>query len=275
MRIVTPAKINLTLEVLQRRADGFHEIATWMVPISLFDSLEIDVEGDDSFSGNVPQLRADENNLVFRAIARFRHATGTSDRYRVRLMKEIPLRAGLGGGSSNAAAALRLLNRIHSNALSRAQLETLATEIGSDVVFFLDRRSAWCTGRGEKMEPREFPDTLWACLFKPGFGVSTAAAYTAHDKFEKKLGNAVTTPWGMFRNDLEPAVFLKFPILAVIKEWLAKQPECICALMSGSGSSLFALVETHERGRSVRQRFLAEFGDAFWTAVCRLNPRPE
>jgi 4-diphosphocytidyl-2-C-methyl-D-erythritol kinase len=275
MRIVTPAKINLSLEILQRRADGFHELATWMVPIAVFDALEIDVEADDSFVGNVPQLKADENNLIFRAIARFRHATGTDARYRVRLEKEIPLGAGLGGGSSDAAAALRLLNKIHPNALSSEQLERLAGEIGSDVVFFLDPRSAWCTGRGEKKEPREFPDTLWVCLFKPGFGVSTAAAYAAYGKLQEKRGHAVATPWGIFRNDLEPAVFLKFPILAVIKEWVTKQPECICTLMSGSGSTLFALVETPERGRSVHQRFLDEFGDAFWTPVCRLNPRLE
>lgn len=246
-----------------------------MVPIAVFDSLEIDVGADDSFFGNIPQLRADENNLVFRAIARFRRETGIDACYRVRLEKEIPLGAGLGGGSSDAAAALRLLNKVHSNALSNEQLERLAGEIGSDVPFFLDPRSAWCTGRGEKRVPREFPDTLWVCLFKPGFGVSTAAAYAAYGELQEKRGHAVATPWGIFRNDLEPAVFLKFPILAVIEEWLAKQPECICALMSGSGSTLFALVETQERGSSVRQRFLDEFGDAFWTAVCRLNPRLE
>ena len=276
MRVVTPAKINLTLEVLQRRPDSFHELATWMVPIAVFDSLEIDVQADhDSFSANIPQLKADENNLIFRAISRFRSATGIDVRYRVELAKEIPLGAGLGGGSSDAAATLRLLNKIHSNALPSAQLERVAAEIGSDVVFFLDRRPAWCTGRGEKIEPRKFPDSLWVCLFKPGFSVSTAAAYSAYDKLQEKRGQAVSTPWGVFRNDLEPAVFLKFPILAVIKEWLAKRPESICALMSGSGSTVFALTETQEAGYSVCQRFSGEFGDAFWTTVCQLNPRLE
>ena len=276
MRIVTPAKMNLTLEVLQRRPDGFHELATWMVPLAVFDVLEIDVQaGDDSFSGNIPELKADQNNLIFRAIARFRSATGIDVRYRVSLAKEIPLGAGLAGGSSDAAATLRLLSRIHPNALSSAHLEKIGAEIGSDVVFFLNPRPAWCTGRGEKIEPREFPDRLWVCLFKPGFSVPTADAYSAYDKLQEKRGDAVTTPWGIFRNDLEPAVFLKFPLLAVIKEWLAKQPETICALMSGSGSSLFALTETQEAGHSVRRRFSGEFGDAFWTTVCQLNPRPE
>jgi 4-diphosphocytidyl-2-C-methyl-D-erythritol kinase len=276
MRIVTPAKINLTLEVLRLRPDSFHELATWMVPIAVFDSLEIDVQADrDSFSANIPQLKADENNLIFRAISRFRSATCIDVRYRVGLAKEIPLSAGLGGGSSDAAATLRLLNKIHSNALPSAQLERIGAEIGSDVVFFLNPRSAWCTGRGEKIEPREFPDRLSVCLFKPGFSVSTAAAYSAYDKLPEKRGHAVSTPWGVFRNDLEPAVFLKFPILAVIKDWLAKQPESICALMSGSGSTVFALTETQEAGHSVRQRFSGEFGDAFWTTVCQLNPRLE
>jgi len=273
MRIVTPAKINLTLEVLRRRPDGFHELATWMVPIAVFDALEIDVQaGDDSFSGNVPELKADENNLIFRAISRFRSATGIDVRYRVRLAKEIPLGAGLAGGSSDAAAALRLLNRIHPDTLSSAQLERIGAEIGSDVVFFLNPRSAWCTGRGEKIEPREFPDTLWVCLFKPGFSVSTADAYSAYDKLQEKRGDVVTTPWGVFRNDLEPAVFLKFPLLAVVKEWLAKQPESICALMSGSGSTLFAFAKTETEGSALERRFLSEFGGAFWTTVCQLNP---
>jgi len=271
---VTPAKINLTLEVLQRRPDGFHELATWMVPIALFDALEIDVQiGDDSFSGNVPELKADESNLIFRAISRFRSATGIDVRYRVRLAKEIPLGAGLAGGSSDAAATLRLLGRIHPGTLSSAQLEKIGAEIGSDVVFFLNPRPAWCTGRGEKIEPREFPDRLWVCLFKPGFSVSTADAYSAYDELQEKRGHAVTTPWGGVRNDLEPVVFLKFPLLAVIKEWLAKQPESICALMSGSGSTLFALIQTEAEGRTLQQRFFDAFGEAFWTCVCRLNPQ--
>jgi len=274
MRIVTPAKINLTLEVLQRRPDGFHELATWMVPIAVFDALEIDVQaGDDSFSGNVPELKADENNLIFRAISRFRSATGIDVRYRVSLAKEIPLGAGLAGGSSDAAATLRLLDRIHPGTLSNAQLEKIGAEIGSDVVFFLHPRPAWCTARGEKIEPREFPDRFWVCLFKPGFSVSTADAYWAYDKLQEKRGDAVTTPWGVFRNDLEPVVFLKFPLLAVIKEWLAKQPESICALMSGSGSTLFALIHTEAEGRTLQQRFFDAFGEAFWTCVCRLNPQ--
>jgi 4-diphosphocytidyl-2-C-methyl-D-erythritol kinase len=276
MRIVTPAKINLTLEVLQRRPDGFHELATWMVPIAVFDALEIDVQaGDDSFSSNIPELEADQNNLIFRAIARFRSATRIDVRYRVRLAKEIPLGAGLAGGSSDAAATLRLLSRIHPNTLSSAQLEKIGAEIGSDVVFFLNPRPAWCTGRGEKIEPREFSDRLWVCLFKPGFSVSTADAYSAYDKLQEKRGDAVTTPWGIFRNDLEPAVFLKFPLLAVIKEWLAKQPESICTLMSGSGSTVFAVTKTEIEGGALQRRFLSEFGGAFWTTVCQLNPRSE
>ena len=273
MRIVTPAKINLTLEVLQRRPDGFHELATWMVPIALFDALEIDVQiGDDSFSGNVPELKADESNLIFRAISRFRSATGIDVRYRVRLAKEIPLGAGLAGGSSDAAATLRLLGRIHPGTLSSAQLEKIGAEIGSDVVFFLNPRPAWCTGRGEKIEPRGFPDRLWVCLFKPGFSVSTADAYSVYDKLQEKRGDVVTTPWGDFRNDLEPVVFLKFPLLAVIKGWLAEQPESICALMSGSGSTVFAVTKTETEGGALERRFLSEFGGEFWTTVCRLNP---
>ena len=180
MKILSPAKINLTLEILGKRPDGFHELETWMLPVGLYDELEIELASGQSFVSNVPELTGDSSNLIIRAAQLFSEASSIQAAYEIRLAKNIPIRAGLGGGSSNAGATLRLLNQIHGEPLSMVQLEAVAARLGSDVAFFVSAQSAWCKGRGELMEPRSFPTDLWICLFKPGFGVSTEGAYRAY-----------------------------------------------------------------------------------------------
>ncbi len=273
MKTFSSAKINLTLEILGRRPDGFHELATWMLPIGLQDSLEIELSNQPSFASNVPGLTGDSSNLVIRAAEVFNRAASINAAYAIHLEKRIPIGAGLGGGSSNAAATLRLLNELHDAKLSLPQLEELAAGLGSDVAFFLDSRSAWCTGRGERIEPRLFPDKLWVCLFKPGFAVSTAEAYGAYARLPAngRRGQETDTPWGKLRNDLEPAVMPKYFYLAIVKDWLKKQPETVFALMSGSGSTTFAIVQGQAEGEAVRTRFRMEFGDKTWTQTCELN----
>jgi 4-diphosphocytidyl-2-C-methyl-D-erythritol kinase len=274
MRIVTPAKINLTLEVLGQRPDGFHELATWMIPIGLNDELSLEVSSEMTYETNLPNLAFDHTNLILRAIERFQEATGRSAVYRVSLRKEIPIGAGLGGGSSDAAATLVLLNRLHENPLDDDALANLAAQLGSDVPFFLKGRAAWCTGRGEKMQIREFPRDRWVLLIKPEFGVSTAAAYAAYKELppDQKRGQAKKTAWGLMRNDLEQPVFQKHLLLPEIKYWLEQQPEAELALMSGSGSTMFAVVKSEEDGQQIRARFSLFFGLKFWVQVCRLNP---
>src|SRR6266404_7242053 len=217
MRIFTPAKINLTLEVLGKRSDGFHELATWMIPIALYDCLTIEPAA------------------------------------KIVLEKNIPIGAGLGGGSSNAAATLRLLNRIAGDQISPQALSGVAAELGSDVAFFVEARSAWCTGRGEKMELRDFPEDRWLCLAKPGFAVPTAWAYTTHTKLpeQRKRGETAETVWGSLRNDLEPAVFTKYLLLAEIKRWFQQQAETEITLMSGSGSTTFAVTGSSASANSL------------------------
>lgn len=275
MRIATPAKINLTLEIHGPRPDGFHELATWMIPIGLYDELTMDVSSEMAYETNVPSLGFDSSNLIVRAIERFQEATGQSGAYRVGLHKEIPIGAGLGGGSSDAAATLLLLNRLHGNLLADEKLIELAAQLGSDAAFFVKGRPAWCTGRGEKMERREFPTDRWVILIKPDFGVSTAAAYAAYKALppDQKRGQAKKTVWGQLRNDLEQPVFRKYLILPEIKSWLEQQPETEMALMSGSGSTLFAVVKSEEDGQQMGARFSLFFGFKFWVQVCRLNPQ--
>jgi 4-diphosphocytidyl-2-C-methyl-D-erythritol kinase len=274
MRIFTPAKINLTLEILGKRSDGYHELATWMVPIALYDCLIIEPAAKTVFESNVPELQRDPTNLVMRAVNAFEKLSGNREDYRIVLEKNIPVGAGLGGGSSDAAATLRLLNRIAGDPVSPQILLATAAELGSDVAFFIEPRSAWCTGRGEKMEPRDFSRDRWVCLAKPGFLVPTAWAYGAYTKLPegRKRGQAVTTVWGDLRNDLEPAVFAKYLLLAEIKRWFQQQPETEITLMSGSGSTTFAITHSAASADALRERLAIAFGKSFWTFVGQLNP---
>jgi 4-diphosphocytidyl-2-C-methyl-D-erythritol kinase len=274
MKIFSPAKINLTLEILGQRPDGFHELATWMLPVGLYDSIEIEPADSPSFLSNVPELGEDPSNLVIRAAQLFNRAASIEISYAIRLEKSIPIGAGLGGGSSNAAATLRLLNGIHGTRFRPPELEELAANLGSDVAFFIHGRSAWCTGRGERIEPRPFPDDLWVCLFKPGFAISTAGAYRAYAQLDLdcKHGKEIETPWGKLRNDLEPAVLPKYLFLDLVKDWLTRQPESLFALMSGSGSTMFAIVQNQAGGEALEARFRGEFGEPTWSSVCPLNP---
>jgi len=274
MKTLGAAKINLTLEILGNRPDGFHELATWMLPVGLYDSIEIERASRPSFISNVPTLKGDPSNLVIRAAQIFNRAASIDTEYAIRLEKKIPIGAGLGGGSSNAAATLRLLNELHNSRFRTEELEELSAKLGSDVAFFIHGGSAWCTGRGEQVEPRVFPGDLWVCLFKPGFAISTASAYCAYSQLAAncKRGKETDTPWGKLRNDLEPAVFRKYLFLGLLKDWLKKQSETLFALMSGSGSTVFAIVRSQGEGETLRDRFRAEFGERTWSTVCPLNP---
>jgi 4-diphosphocytidyl-2-C-methyl-D-erythritol kinase len=274
MKTFSPAKINLTLEILGKRPDGFHELATWILPVGLYDSIEIEEAGQPSFISNVPELGGDPSNLVIRAAQSFTQAALIDTAHAIRLEKRIPVGAGLGGGSSNAAVTLQLLNKLHGCPLRREQLEELAANLGSDVAFFLDGRAAWCTGRGERIKARLFPEHLWVCLFKPGFAVPTADAYRAYVRLAEnfKRGEESVTPWGKLRNDLEAAVLPKYLFLALLKDWLKEQSETLFALMAGSGSTIFAIVQSQADGETLQERFRGQFGKQTWSVVCRLNP---
>jgi 4-diphosphocytidyl-2-C-methyl-D-erythritol kinase len=245
-----------------------------MLPVGLYDSIEIQEANQSSFISNVPELRADPSNLVIRAAQSFTQAASIDAAYAIHLEKKIPMGAGLGGGSSNAAVTLQLLNKLHGFPLRREQLEELAANLGSDVAFFLDSRSAWCTGRGERFEARDFPDHLWICLFKPGFAVPTADAYRAYAQLGEDFrhGDETVTPWGKLRNDLEPAVLAKYLFLSLVKDWLKEQSETLFAMMAGSGSTVFAIVESQADGKALQARFSAQFGNLTWSVVCQLNP---
>src|SRR5881227_4369564 len=203
------AKVNLFLRVLRRRQDGFHEIETLMAPITLCDSLELESSNAFEFRCDEPGLAGDDN-LVIRAARLFFSETNRAPKVRLTLRKKIPHGAGLGGGSSDAAATLRGLNRFFDAGLSNERLSTLAAQLGSDVPFFLNEKAATCSGRGEIVMPAPLSASLDLLLLKPEFGVPSAWAYSRWHA-TRELASAIYEPQKFagitFANDLERPVF--------------------------------------------------------------------
>ncbi len=273
MEFRAPAKVNLSLRVLRRRDDGFHEIESLMCPVSIFDTLDIAhlEEGALEFTCDDPTLPAGDDNLVVRAAKLFCGACGFEPRLRIALTKRIPHGAGLGGGSSDAAATLIGLNRLFEAELSREALAAMAADLGSDIPFFIYQSAAVIRGRGEHVEPVEFPHALSLLLIKPPFGVPTPWAYQRwRDSLE--IPGVRYTPqdfeWGVLVNDLERPVFEKYIFLADLKSWLLQQPEIAGALLSGSGSTVFAVLRDRSDAAPLAERLAAEFGTNLWCCAC-------
>jgi 4-diphosphocytidyl-2-C-methyl-D-erythritol kinase len=273
MQRLAPAKINLSLKILRKRHDGFHEIESLMVPLSLADTLTVE-EGAApgiAFTCSEPSLPCDDSNLVVKAARRFFETLGRSPALRIHLEKAIPHGAGLGGGSSDAAATLLALNSLFGSPLAAGAVANLAAELGSDVPFFLAGGAAVCRGRGELVEPVPFPGSLPLLLIKPAFGVPTPWAYKRWRDSLELPGipyGPQALPWGTLVNDLERPVFEKYLFLPVLKRWLLGQPETVAALMSGSGSTSFAVLRSESDGLALEARIKAEFGEV-WTCLCR------
>ena len=279
MEFPAPAKVNLSLRVLRRRDDGFHELETLMAPIAIRDTLEIErvTWGGHScpptgvdFSCSDPSLPVDGTNLVVRAARGFFEATRIAPHVRIFLKKETPHGAGLGGGSSDAATTLLALDTIFETHLPLAELTRIAAAIGSDIPFFLVRGAAWCRGRGEIVEPCVLPQSLPLLLIKPPFGVPTPWAYQRwRDSIEiPGISYAPQTHAGItFVNDLERPVFEKFIQLAEMKRWLLEQPETAAALMSGSGSTMIAVPREKSLGPALAEKARAQFGGHAWVAL--------
>jgi len=277
MQLLAPAKINLSFEIKGRRADGFHEIETLMAPISLADRMTIEMAGDDGeirFSCDDPSLPVGDDNLVVRAAKLFRERTKVTSGVTVSLEKKIPHGAGLGGGSSDAASTLLGLNEIFAAGLSLDELLLLAAELGSDVPFFIVRSAAVCRGRGEIVERMRFDANFHLLLLKPDFGVPTPWAYGRWKDSRELPGvdfSAQQLNGIRFVNDLERPVFEKFIFLARLKTWLRQQPEVAVALMSGSGSTMFAVLGDGAEAEPLVDRARAEMDPTLWTCSTQLS----
>jgi 4-diphosphocytidyl-2-C-methyl-D-erythritol kinase len=244
-----------------------------MAPISLADRITIERAGDDGdirFSCDDPSLPAGDDNLVVRAAKLFRDRTGISNGIAIGLEKRIPHGAGLGGGSSDAASTLLGLDELFGAGLTTEQLLNLAAQIGSDVPFFIVHSAAICRGRGEIVEPAALGTKFHLVLLKPDFGVPTPWAFGRWKESRELPGidySAQEFSGVRFVNDLERPVFEKFVMLAQLKTWLRQQPEVAVALLSGSGSTVFAVLRDGADGEQLATRARAENDATLWTHV--------
>jgi 4-diphosphocytidyl-2-C-methyl-D-erythritol kinase len=266
-----PAKVNLSLRILGKRADGFHEIESRMVRISVTDSLRSEALAPGSglqFTCDDPSLPTDESNLVVKAVRGLEQTTGRRFDVSIHLTKRIPHGAGLGGGSSDAATTLLGLNEGLGLQLTRETLSGIAASLGSDIPFFLYECACDCRGRGEIVEP--VPDFPWRprlFLVKPAFSVPTPWAYREWQGSRELPGidyGARPMTWGELVNSLERPVFAKHLVLADLKRFLGEQPGVAGALLSGSGSVVFAVLEASADPALVGSAVAAEFGETNW-----------
>lgn len=282
---LSPCKVNLLLNILGKRGDGYHELETVMQPVNLCDALRFEKTGSGVvLSCSDASLPVDGTNLVHRAATAFLEAAKLSDGVRLHLEKRIPMAAGLGGGSGNAATTLLGLNELFGHPLKPTALVPIAAKLGSDVPFFLQQGPALATGRGEtitSLEPFPALRGLSFLLIHPGFGISTPWAYRELARFPDALhgrrGRAerlvsslqagdIARAGAEFYNSLEAPALHKYPVLALYQEFL-RAHGAVAALMSGSGSTTFALVRSQLAGEKLAEEFKAKFGQVCWTAV--------
>ena len=296
IEIAAPAKINLFFEVLNRRQDGFHEIETLMVPVGLYDTLVLtdDPSGqvtlqarwaagvsvtNCSTAGGLPSKdrfseipQGDENHAV-RAVRLLAAAAGIKRGAKMRLVKRIPAGAGLGGGSSDAAAALVAANLAWDLGWAAGKLATLAAQVGSDVPFFLTCRPAVCTGRGEKIGLLAGTTRLWLVIVSPPDGLSTAAVYASCqpgkppvsvDPIIRALRSVRLEAIGPTAHNrlLEPARRMS-PWIDKVLDRLAAE-HCPAVGMSGSGTSCFAVCRSAEQARGVQSRLRCGKSEMSW-----------
>ncbi len=281
----SPCKVNLLLNILGRRADGFHELETVLQPVNVCDRLDFTSGGSGvELTCSDTSLPTDSRNLVHRAATAFLQAAKISDGIQIHLEKKIPLAAGLGGGSGNAATTLLGLNELFGRPLLPEKLHELAASLGSDTPFFLQAKPALATGRGEQIQPLDIFPALRSAMFlliHPGFGVSTAWAYQNLARFPAALdgqpGRAqklvgllqagkLQAASREFYNSLEAPVLEKHPVLALYQEFLRSHGATV-TLMSGSGSTTFAIVEQKSAAETLLEKFKGKFGHTCWTAI--------
>lgn len=268
LTVAAPAKLNLFLEIVRKRPDGYHDLESLMVAVDVFDTLELRARagGEIALRCEPDTLSAGPDNLVTKAAVALRMCANRPDLgASIRLTKRIPMQAGLGGGSSDAAAALVGLNEIWKLGLTRPELVAIASSIGSDVAFFLSLPAAWCTGRGEITTPEPTaPSVLNFVLVFPPVGVSTPAVFkrlrvppepTGGEAVRSafRAGSAEEVGKALF-NRLEAPAFEIEPLVGRIRARLSALGPC-GAMMSGSGSTVFAVCRNREHALKVAEAF--------------------
>ena len=284
----SPCKVNLILNILGKRADGFHALETVMQPVNICDEMTFARTGTSlQLTCSNPELPCDSKNLVHRAATAFLAAAKISDGVKIQLQKKLPLAGGIGGGSANAAVTFSALNELFGSPLSLEKLHELAATLGSDVPFFLYDKPALATGRGEQVRTLENFAALKGKAFflvHPSFGISTPWSYQNLARFpkdqngtagraEKLVAALQTNDWPAiaagFYNSLEAPAFDKFPVLKFYKDFLWENGALV-SLMSGSGSTTFAIAENLAAAEQLAEKFKSQFGDKGWMATVEI-----
>ncbi len=272
VKVFSPAKINLSLEILGKRSDGYHDLYTIFKTIQFGDELTVNwISGERQLHCSNPEVPLGNENLILKAAAAVEEVVGFSIPIEVHLEKKIPMGAGLGGGSSNAAAILKLLGeRYH---ISDQILMRAAAELGSDVPFFLRGGTAFAKGKGEQLELLpDFP-SLPLVLIKPPFSISTAFAYSqvrsyTSGKNSLKLSRSIKEGEGLssfqhFVNDFEVYLFPVYPQLEQIKN-IFLENGALAAQVTGSGSALFAFASDESHACELAEK-VRDFGEVWMT----------
>jgi len=269
VHLFAPAKLNLRLKVIGQRPDGYHELVSIMVPVGLFDELDIRLQSAQGIrlvcKGSFA-LSPGEDNLVYRAAAAFLDAAGLTAGLAIELIKRIPVAAGLGGGSSDAAATLLGLNRLFHRPLSQGRILTLARSLGADVPFFIDPKPCIARGIGDLLEPLDGWPQVWYVLVNPGMAVSTAWAFRRlklelttgeYAYIVKTLKKRPLELSELLENDLEAVTAAHYPAIGKLKEAL-RGAGALGALMSGSGPTVFGVFESERQASLAADRLLDE-----------------
>jgi 4-diphosphocytidyl-2-C-methyl-D-erythritol kinase len=273
-KIKTPAKLNIRLKVTGRRPDGYHDLVSFMVPVDLFDFLELSPAPEGvSLSCQGFPVPADETNLTVRAARAFLSKAGMDKGVFIKLEKKIPVAAGMGGGSSDAAAVLLLLNEMWAQPLSAATLYELACGLGADVPFFLNCKPSLARGIGEILEPVEGWPDFWFVIVHPPIHVSTSWVYRNlqlkeltrddYDRTKIILKEKSVPVAGILENDLESVTSARFPVIETIKHSLSELG-AEGALMTGSGPSVFGVFRSPRRAKAAKAHLLSlRLGEVF------------
>ncbi len=283
IKIEGNAKINLTLDILGKRPDGYHEVAMVMQSIGLHDTIEMEKSAAGiALTINVPWLRADEKNLAWRAAALMQQEYGLSGGVNMHLTKRIPVAAGLAGGSADAAAVLRGMNRLYELGLSDAKLCELGARLGSDIPFCLLGGTMLSTGRGEVLTRLSNLPETWVVLAKPRISVSTAWAYQNYDeqgaeqhpdnaRIQQEIARGDRKAVAkLLCNVLESVTIKRYDVISRYKTMMLEQG-AMASMMSGSGPTVFGLVGSRAQANKIADHLRASTkADVFITRT--MNP---
>jgi 4-diphosphocytidyl-2-C-methyl-D-erythritol kinase len=288
LTVLAPAKINLVLRILDRRVDGFHNLWSLMQTVGLEDEVAIRLNGEHAdirLQCDAPSLSTDHTNLVYRAAEAVLRRCGRKIGVEIVLAKRIPMGAGLGGGSSDAAAAILGLNRLLNLGWSATEMAQVGQVLGSDVPFFFSAPSAVVTGRGEQVHPVRITGNRWVVLVNPGFSVETKWAYQelSSSRTQVRLLSDIHTALGResrisweqilqaVENDFEAPVFRAHPSLHEIKRALMAQG-AEAALLSGSGATVFGVFRDEREARQAQAHFQTQSRLKVFAVVASAGP---